>query len=67
MDSVEFAESVMTNSIIITLLFSLVFSGPLKKLLDMINSLQLIFHLPIFTIVMPSNVAEVFNIMIPIV
>ena len=67
MDSADLAESVMSNSILFTLLFSLVFKGPLKKLLEMINSLQLVFHLPIFQIVMPANVVELFNIMIPIV
>ena len=46
---------------------NVVFSQALALLLGMINSLQIIFHLPILYVVMPGNVQTLFQIMVPVV
>ena len=46
---------------------NVVFSQALALLLGMINSLQIIFHLPILHVVMPGNVQTLFQIMVPVV
>jgi len=45
----------------------MIIMGSLGTMITMINSLQLIFHLPIMSIITPGNVMVMFQIMIPIV
>jgi hypothetical protein len=42
-------------------------AGSLSQLLGMINSLQLIVHLPLFAVSAPANVITIENILIPVV
>lgn len=35
-------------------------------MLELIRTLQMILHLPIFRIIIPSNVSQVFSVIIPI-
>ena len=42
-------------------------AGSLSQLLAFINPLQLILHLPIMNVVVPTNVLSLFTVLIPIV
>lgn len=42
-------------------------TGSLEYLIGMINSLQLVIHLPLMHIIMPGNVAMFFKIILPFV
>jgi len=61
------SKTMMNGSVIGTFLFNIVLAGSLGPIMGMINSLQLIFHLPIMSIIAPGNVVTLFNIMIPVV
>jgi len=52
---------------IIAFCLNIFFVGGFKYMIGMIRSLQLILHLPIMTVIFPSNVMMFFNIVIPIV
>jgi hypothetical protein len=42
-------------------------AGSLEYLINMINSLQMILHLPMLRIIVPPNVAGFFKVVLPIV
>ena len=45
----------------------MIMAGSLSQLLGMINSLQLIVHLPFFAVAVPANVMTILQVLIPIV
>lgn len=47
--------------------FNLVMAGSLGHLLSMINSLQIIVHLPLLNVAVPANVMKIEELLIPIV
>lgn len=51
---------------IVSIVISLFYPDFLNALIDVIKSLQLIIHLPIFNIIVPGNVARIFSVLIPI-
>ena len=42
-------------------------SGAVKYMIGMLNSLQLIIHLPLLSMIFPSNVSFFFRLILPIV
>lgn len=42
------------------------FSGFMSQIFEVMSSLQLVLHLPIFNIIVPSNVSQIYSILIPI-
>ena len=65
----EVADSVMTWCFIFSALINIVLSnlGSMEYTLTMINSLQMIVHLPILNIIIPGNVMMFMQIVLPIV
>ena len=61
------AKVVMQSSILTTVALNVVFQGALSLIFGMINSLQLVLHIPIMRIVLPGNLMTVFAVLIPIV
>mmetsp|Transcript_24944 Transcript_24944/g.38743 ORF Transcript_24944/g.38743 Transcript_24944/m.38743 type:complete len:122 (+) Transcript_24944:2352-2717(+) len=63
------ADSIMTWSFITSLVINLVFSnlGSMEYTLMMINSLQLIVHLPVLQVIFPGNMMMFLQIILPIV
>ena len=57
----------INNSLIGAVILNISFKGALFLILGMINSLQLILHLPIMNIIIPANVMTMFTILIPVV
>ena len=57
----------INTSLIGAVILNISFKGALYLILGMINSLQLILHLPIMNIVLPANVMTMFTILIPVV
>ena len=58
---------VMQGSILTTVALNIVFQGALSLIFGMINSLQLVLHIPIMRIVLPGNLMTLFSVLIPIV
>ena len=54
-------------SVILSFIASILMSGVLFKMLGMINSLQLIIHLPIFSVSFPANSQMVYKALVPVV
>ena len=46
---------------------NILLAGSLSQILGMINSLQLIVHLPFFAVSVPANVMTIIGILVPIV
>ena len=63
----EGVKNFINNSLIGAVILNISFKGALFLILGMINSLQLILHLPIMNIVIPANVMTMFTILIPVV
>jgi hypothetical protein len=63
----ENSKVTLKSSFIGTFILNIVLQGAMHFILSMIRSLQLIIHLPIMSMVIPSNVMTMFNILIPIV
>jgi len=57
----------MKGSLVSTVSLNVLIMGALGSVIPMINALQLIFHLPIMSVILPANVMTMFAIMIPIV
>ena len=52
---------------VVNILLNLVLAGSMKYFIGMVNSLQLIIHLPIFNVPIPANVSTFFEAILPIV
>jgi len=63
----EQVKVVINNSVIGSIIMNISFKGALSLILGMINSLQLILHLPIMNTPIPANVMSMFTILIPVV
>ena len=65
----EIADAVLTWVFIGSVFINLVLSnlGSMEYTLTMINSLQMVVHLPIFSVVVPGNVMMFLQIILPIV
>ena len=63
----EGVKNFINSSLIGAVILNISFKGALFLILGMINSLQLILHLPIMNIVIPANVMTMFTILIPVV
>ena len=63
----EGTKNLMQGSIVITIGMNFLISLGISQITMLINSMQLIFHLPIFSIIPPGNVLTMFKIMIPVV
>jgi len=57
----------MNSSVISTIVINIFISISLQFFVAMLNSLQLVFHLPIMSVIVPGNVMTMFQIMIPVV
>ena len=51
---------------LISLALSYFLSGSLQFIIGMVNSLQIIVHLPLLAVIMPANVVAVYQVLIPI-
>jgi len=60
-------KEVVNDSVIGSLILNVAFKGALSLVLGMINTLQLILHLPIMNTPIPANVMSMFSILIPVV
>ena len=60
-------KEVVNNLLIGSLILNVAFKGALSLVFGMINSLQLILHLPIMNTPIPANVMTMFWILIPVV
>ena len=63
----ESIESGIKSTLIGSFVLNMIMAGSLSQLLSMINSLQLIVHLPFFAVSVPANVMTIEEILIPIV
>lgn len=63
----EGTKELMNGSVLGTIAINLVLASSLGPIMGMINSLQLIFHLPMMSTIAPGNVMTMFAIMIPVV
>ena len=63
----ESTEAGVKSTVIGSFATNLVMAGSLSQILGMINSLQLIVHLPLFAVSVPANVMTIEGILIPIV
>ena len=61
------AETAVKGHVVGSFLINIAVSGSLSQILGMINSLQLIVHLPLFAVSVPANVMTMFEILVPIV
>jgi hypothetical protein len=60
-------KALMEGSVVMTISLNAFLSICLSSVKSLINSLQLIFHLPIISIIAPGNVLTMFKIVVPIV
>ena len=65
--SAEASQDMMKGILIGTFAMNVVMTGAMTYMTGMIRSLQLILHLPIFSVVIPGNVAMMFSLMVPVV
>jgi hypothetical protein len=63
----EGVESGIKSTLIGSFILNMIMAGSLSQLLSMINSLQLIVHLPFFAVSVPANVMTIEEILVPIV
>ena len=63
----EAAEATLNNVMLASAVTNLIFSGFMSHLFAVLNSLQLLLHLPLFAVVVPSNVASTFGVLVPVV
>lgn len=66
-NAAQSTKDLMNGSVVSTVAINAVIVTAFGSIIVMINSLQLIFHLPIMSIVTPGNVMTMFQIMIPVV
>jgi hypothetical protein len=64
--STEGSKTIMMVTLIVSLLLNVFMSGIMHHMLSMINSLQIILHLPIMNVVFPAITLNFFKVMIPI-
>ena len=67
MSSADATKELMNGSIMSSVVANILISGSLSQIMGMINSLQLVFHLPIMSIIAPANIITMFQILIPVV
>ena len=51
---------------LLSLATSYFLSGSLQFIIGMVNSLQILVHLPLLSVIMPANVIAVYSVLIPI-
>ena len=57
----------MRNLLIGSFVLNFVFQGAMSYILSVIRSLQMVLHLPMFSVIMPGNVTMFFQILLPFV
>ena len=62
----ETVDSTIKTFMLVSVIVNSFFPFLLEFLFDVIRSLQLVVHLPIFNVIVPGNVARIFSILIPI-
>ena len=63
----ESTETGIKSSVVGGFVINLLVAGSLSLILSMINSLQLIVHLPLINVSTPANVMSVVEVLVPIV
>lgn len=63
----ESTETSIKGSVVGGFVINLLVAGSLSLILGMINSLQLIVHLPLINVSTPANVMSVEEVLVPIV
>ena len=61
------ASAAMNGMLITTMIMNLLMQGAMGYMIQWINSLQMIIHLPMLKIIVPANVSEFFSLILPIV
>ena len=67
-DSVSTASSgTIVSTFVVSMVINLFFAGIMSLLVGMLNSMQLIVHLPIMNVAFPANVMIILRVMMPVV
>ena len=65
--SAEASQDMMKMILMGTFAMNIIMTGAMTYMTGMIRSLQLILHLPIFSVIIPGNVSMMFSLMVPVV
>lgn len=65
--SAEASQDMMKAILMGTFAMNIIMTGAMTYMTGMIRSLQLILHLPIFSVIIPGNVSMMFSLMVPVV
>lgn len=57
----------MNSSLVMSFVMNIFVAGSFQLILGLVNTLQLVLHLPIMSVVFPGNVISFFEILIPVV
>lgn len=66
-NSAESGETILKICMIVMFLMNILLSGSGHYFSMLINSLQIVIHLPILKVIVPANVSMVFSYIIPVV
>lgn len=66
MDTMDALKVLVKGLFLISLALSYFLSGSLQFIIGMVNSLQILVHLPLLNVIMPANVVAVYQVLIPI-